>query len=46
MFVSDSCRFRKNGTCGDNNIVFKGKMSEKKVGNMLPDDYYPDEIVH
>lgn len=38
-FMSDTCTIRSDGTLPDNNIVFGGKMSEKKAGATIPWDY-------
>jgi len=40
-FINDTCIIRKNGTVPDNSISFGGKISYKKVGAILPDDYTP-----
>lgn len=42
FFNSDTCIIRSNGTIPDNSIMFDGKIGEKRVGSMLPGDYYPD----
>jgi len=39
MFTSDTCTIRSDGTLPDNNIVFGGKISKKKVGATIPWDY-------
>lgn len=39
FFLQDTCTFLKNGIIPDNNIVFMGSISEKRVGACLPDDY-------
>ena len=41
--LEDHCLFLKNGTVMDNNMVFTGDMSKKKVAACLPADYYPPE---
>ena len=41
--MEDTCLFLKNGTVMDNNIVFTGELSKKKVAACLPADYYPPE---
>ena len=41
--LEDPCLFLKNGTVMDNNMVFTGDMSNKKVAACLPADYYPPE---
>ena len=41
--TEDICLFLKNGTVMDNNMVFTGDMSSKKVAACLPADYYPPE---
>lgn len=38
-FTSDTCIIRWDGTIPDLNIMFEGKMSNKKVGAMIPADY-------
>jgi len=38
-FLSDTCTIRSDGTLPDNNIVFGGKISYKKVGATIPWDY-------
>jgi len=42
-FTNDTCIIRKNGTVPDSGISFGGKISNKKVGAILPDDYTPVE---
>ena len=42
-FKQDTCVFMKDGTVIDNNIVFKGEISEKRVASLLPSDYIPSE---
>ena len=42
-FTEDTCMFFKDGTVMDNNIVFTGELSKKKVAACLPDDYFPPE---
>jgi CarboxypepD_reg-like domain len=42
-FLNDTCTIRSNGTIPDNNITFGGKIAEKKVGAMVPDDYEPEK---
>ena len=41
--LEDTCMFFKYGIVMDNNIVFKGDISKKRVGASLPDDYFPPE---
>ena len=41
--MEDTCLFLKNGTVMDNNMVFTGELSKKKVAACLPGDYYPPE---
>jgi len=38
-FTSDTCTIRSDGTVPDFNVMFGGKMSNKKVGAMIPADY-------
>ncbi len=38
-FLSDTCIIRSDGSIPDNSIVFSGKISNKKAGASLPDDY-------
>jgi len=38
-FTSDTCTIRWDGTIPDLNVMFGGKMSNKKVGAMIPADY-------
>jgi len=40
-FNSDTCKINSNGIVSDNNILFSGKISKKKVGALLPENYYP-----
>ena len=40
-FIEDTCFFFKDGTVMDNNIIFTGELSKKKVAACLPDDYFP-----
>ena len=39
--MQDTCMFLRNGTVMDNNMVFTGNMSGKKVAACLPADYCP-----
>ena len=41
--MQDTCIFFKDGTVMDNNIVFSGELSKKKVAASLPADYYPPQ---
>lgn len=41
-FLADTCMIRRNGTTPGNTILFKGKIGDKKVGALLPDDYNPE----
>ena len=41
LMWQDTCIFYKDGGVADNNILFGGCISEKKVGACLPDDYTP-----
>ena len=41
LMWKDTCTFFKEGVVADNNILFGGSISEKKVGACLPDDYTP-----
>ncbi len=41
LMWQDTCIFYKDGGVADNNILFGGSISEKKVGACLPDDYTP-----
>ena len=44
LMWQDTCIFYKDGGVADNNILFGGSISEKKVGACLPDDYAPSVI--
>ena len=44
LMWQDTCIFYKDGVVADNNILFGGSISEKKVGACLPDDYVPSVI--
>ena len=39
QFLEDYCLVRLNGTISDFSITFGGRISEKKVSAMLPDNY-------
>ena len=41
--MQDTCIFFKDGTVMDNNIVFTGELSNKKVAACLPADYFPPQ---
>lgn len=43
FFSKDTCQISSNGIISNNNILFGGSISEKKVGAMLPENYYPEE---
>lgn len=38
-FLKDTCTITREGIIPDNNIMFDGDLSTKKVGSYLPDDY-------
>jgi hypothetical protein len=42
-FSSNTCKIKSNGTVSDNNILFGGSISEKKVGAILPENYFPNK---
>lgn len=39
LFMSDTCKFRKDGTLPETTMLLGGALGIKKVGAMLPDDY-------
>jgi len=41
-FDSNNCIIRNDGTIPDNSILFGGKIGYKRVGAMLPENFYPD----
>jgi hypothetical protein len=40
-FLSDTCIVRRDGTIPNNDSMFGGRISAKKVGSYLPDEYQP-----
>jgi len=40
-FTADTCTIKNNGTILDDNILFGGKMVQKKAAAMIPDIYIP-----
>lgn len=41
--MADTCIIRHDGNIPNTNILFGGKLSNKKVGAMLPNDYMPGD---
>lgn len=41
IFKNDTCTIRNNGTIPDTNLLFEKKIATKRVGTLLPDDYFP-----
>jgi len=42
-FLSDSCKFRADGTTPDRSILFSGTIAFKKIGASLPSNYDPQK---